>query len=832
LRQLKRGLYRILARIDSLPPQMLKGPSEGWLTFILLFFSVMVAAWTVGRTNWVPTAGLYSLALGGVLAGLVLAKARSRGSLLVVTGLLIGLGLSLYCLTSLVDGPTRLARYEEVAIRLFTFNRISAGGDLSFGMLLAGFLFLFASWLAGFICSWSFFRKHNIWGAVLPSGIVVVVTVAVLPLLGQRFLLYLYLFIVCLLMARMFLLERERDWNRRKVKRHHLDSALLPKIVGFALAIVIITSLLPTPPAKISPAAAVWNGITSPARPGESGGAPSGSDEDPAALHSFGHTDPFRGSITLEEEPVLLVRAPFSVYLRARTYDVYTHQGWETSDTQMMSPELSPMEEMQSFENSQQVEVSVTVLSPLTAGQPAYLAGYPTDMSLDYRLETLRPVRYEISLSGNETELAAEQENLPLDLREMVSRLIKMRSASQGRLTESEVWSALPEDVQLISHESGPDGAEKVTVERDVPIPPDTVSVRITDPVSVGNSYQATVAMSTATQNDLLTAGIEYPGWVQDRYLQLPGNMPSRVIELAQNLTSDSATPYEKAAAICDYLRSLEYTVDVQAPPNGSDGVDYFLFETKEGYCQYFASAMTVLLRASGVPSRMVVGYGPGQPVADNSTWDSADNSGGAAQDRENTFVVRNSHAWSEAFFPRYGWIQFEPTPAYPVVAHGGASIPPQDGGGTDGNDNPVVEPSDQEIGTPWNIVLVRVLLGLALFCTAMWEGWRRLLGQVSEPKVAYARIGYLAALSGLGPRENLTPQEYGCRLAATFPQVTASLNQIVCTYVRASYSNHGLSDEDRSNIAKAWPEVRNHLLRHALRRALSLKLHKQSPEL
>jgi transglutaminase-like putative cysteine protease len=644
-------------------------------------------------------------------------------------------------------------------------------------------------------------------------------------------LLYLYLFIVCLLIARMFLLEREHDWNQRNVRRHHLDSALLPKIVGFALAIVIITSLLPTPPAKISPAAAVWNGITSPARPGESGGAPNGSDEDPAALHSFGHTDPFRGSITLEEEPVLLVRAPFSVYLRARTYDMYTHEGWETSDTQMMSPELSPVEEMQSFENSQQVEVSITVLSPLTAGQPAYLAGYPTDMSTDYRLETLRPVGYEISLSGNETELADEEERLPPDLREAVSRLIEMRSVSQGELTLSEIWSALPEDVQLISHESGADGSEKITVERDVPIPPDAVSVRIGDSISPGDSYQATVAMSTATRNDLLTAGTEYPGWVLDRYLQLPDDMPSRVIDLAQNLTGDSATPYEKATAICDYLRTLEYTVDVQAPPDGTDGVDWFLFETKKGYCQYFASAMTVLLRASGVPSRMVVGYGPGEPVANNSTGNTLANPAGAAQDPENTFVVRNSHAWCEVFFPGYGWTQFEPTPAYPVVVHGEASILPQDGGGGDGNDNPVVEPDGPGTGIPWNTALLGVFLGLALLCAVLWLGWRRLLGQVSEPQVAYARIGRLAALSGLGPRENLTPREYGHRLAATFPQVTPALNQIVHAYMRASYSNHYLSGEDRSNIAKAWPEVRNHLLRHALRRALSLRFRKQPAE-
>jgi hypothetical protein len=96
----------------------------------------------------------------------------------------------------------------------------------------------------------------------------------------------------------------------------------------------------------------------------------------------------------------------------------------------------------------------------------------------------------------------------------------------------------------------------------------------------------------------------------------------------------------------------------------------------------------------------------------------------------------------------------------------------------------------------------------------------------VSEPRVAYARIGYLAALSGMGPRENLTPQEYGRRLAAVVPEMSAALDQIVCAYVRISYSKHNLNSDDRSVIARAWPRVRNHLLRRALHRALPFKFH------
>jgi hypothetical protein len=327
--------------------------------------------------------------------------------------------------------------------------------------------------------------------------------------------------------------------------------------------------------------------------------------------------------------------------------------------------------------------------------------------------------------------------------------------------------------------------------------------------------------MSTATESDLLAAGTGYPDWVLDRYLQLPDTIPSRVADLAQELTRDIETPYEKAMAICDYLRTLEYTLDIEAPPDGTDGVDYFLFELHKGYCQYFASAMTVLIRASGVPSRMVAGYGPGELTEQYGPGDMMGHGSGAWQDWQDTFVVRNSHSWSEVFFPGYGWIPFEPTPVRPPITRGEVGFPPQD---TDGIDDPAVEPDDVETGNPWNVRLLGIPLGLALVGAIMWLGWRRLLGQVSEPRVAYARFGYLAALSGMGPRENLTPQEYGRRLAAVVPEMSAALDQIVGAYVRVSYSQHNLNSEDRSNIAESWPQVRNHLLRRALHNALPFR--------
>jgi len=831
LRQLNKGVYWAITQIKTLLWQMLKGPSEGWVTVLLLLASVMLAIWSVGSVQWVAaTPGLYLLALWGVVLGLLLAKVRFNGWVLVTGGLLLGVYLSLYQLSSLVEGATALDRYAEVANRLFIWASAFVNGNAISDTLPLSCLLLFSSWVVGFICSWSFFRRHNIWGAVLPSGIIMVINFANFLPGAQRFLLYPYLFVVCLLVARLFVVEREHDWKHRSVQRFPPDSRLLPNALRLALVVVVVTCLLPSTSAKVAPVAAVWETINSPVKViGEEfgrsvGGLPSTETD---SGHSFGPTQPFGGGTTMGEESVLTVEAPFPIYLRARSYDVYTHEGWETSATQMVSAESAAIQPLEGEpQNSQNVEIGVTARFSLAAGEPVYLGGHPVDMSIDYQLEVPQPASYRISLVGSEADLAVQGENLPLDLREAIWQLWEMKSASQNTLTTSDITATIPEDILLVSWESGTEGVETFTVERYVPMPANTLSVRTVDPISAGDSYRATVSVSTATESDLSAADTTYPGWVLDRYLQLPRTMPSRVTEFAQELTRDIETPYEKAVAIRDYLRTFEYTLDIEAPPDGTDGVDYFLFELEEGYCQYFASAMAVLLRASGVPSRMVAGYGPGEQQYDPG--DTMGRGPGAWQDLEQTFVVRNSHSWTEVFFPGYGWIPFEPTPVRPIIARGEFVFPPQD---TDGGGGSTVQPDGAETASPWNARLLGIPLGLALFGAMVWLGWRRLLGQVSEPRVAYARIGYLAALSGMGPRENLTPQEFGRSLAAVVPQMSAALDEIVHTYVRLSYSRHDLNSEDRSVIARAWPQVRNHLLRHALHRAFPFRFHLKRPK-
>jgi len=165
--------------------------------------------------------------------------------------------------------------------------------------------------------------------------------------------------------------------------------------------------------------------------------------------------------------------------------------------------------------------------------------------------------------------------------------------------------------------------------------------------------YDAVSAVPVPNERALRNAGQRYPDWVRQRYLQLPPEVPGRVRALATRLTAAQSAPYDRARAIEQYLRSYPYTLEVERPSVNQDVVDFFLFDLKRGYCDYYASAMAVLARASGVPARLAVGY-----------------AGGTYNLNSKRFVVTeaDSHSWVEIYFPRIGWVPFEPTAARPAL--------------------------------------------------------------------------------------------------------------------------------------------------------------------
>jgi len=145
----------------------------------------------------------------------------------------------------------------------------------------------------------------------------------------------------------------------------------------------------------------------------------------------------------------------------------------------------------------------------------------------------------------------------------------------------------------------------------------------------------------------LRAASAEYPEEIRATYLQLP-RLDPRIPVLAKLITERSETPFDKTITVENYLRSrFTYTLNLTGKP-GNDALAHFLFETRAGHCEYFASAMAIMLRTLGIPTREVNGFLPGE-----------------YNDLGGDYIVRASdaHSWVEVYFPGTGWMTFDPTP-------------------------------------------------------------------------------------------------------------------------------------------------------------------------
>jgi hypothetical protein len=165
--------------------------------------------------------------------------------------------------------------------------------------------------------------------------------------------------------------------------------------------------------------------------------------------------------------------------------------------------------------------------------------------------------------------------------------------------------------------------------------------------------YEGTSSLPEIPAAELRRASTDYPGEVLGSYLQVPRRLDPRIRQLATDVTARWDNPYDKAANLELYLKShYAYTLDLRGDP-GRDPLAYFLFDRRAGHCEYFASAMAIMLRSIGIPARYATGFLPGE-----------------FNDVGQDYIIRSSdaHAWVEAYFPGYGWITFDPTPGGDVT--------------------------------------------------------------------------------------------------------------------------------------------------------------------
>ena len=287
--------------------------------------------------------------------------------------------------------------------------------------------------------------------------------------------------------------------------------------------------------------------------------------------------------------------------------------------------------------------------------------------------------------------------------------------------------------------------------------PEEWVGMELVTPV---RQYTVLAAVPAWDEPTLLTASTDYPEPIRRRYLQLPDTLPERVRALAQEITREAQTPYEKARAIEAYLRQIPYSLDIPTPPADRDLVDWFLFDLRLGYCDYYATAFVVLARLNGLPTRFVIGYAQGE-------WDPA------AQVYRIT--ERDAHSWPEVYFPGVGWVPFEPT-AIRVVPRWSASEAPS----TELANSSVttLQRFQEHARWRWRTVLLRswlyrlgsILAGiLALLAGGIVLWWTRL----PSPARAYAGLLQLGRLLGVPHVPAQTPREYAVRLLTRLAELS-----------------------------------------------------------
>lgn len=329
---------------------------------------------------------------------------------------------------------------------------------------------------------------------------------------------------------------------------------------------------------------------------------------------------------------------------------------------------------------------------------------------------------------------------------------------------------------------------------------------------SVGSRfYRVETWLPRTSRDQLEQAGDDYPDWIREQYLSLPTSIPTRVISLTLDLTGEAATPYDKAATIESYLRTYSYTLDLPQPPPDRDVVDYFLFDLKKGYCDYFATSMVVMARAAGLPARLVVGYASG-------TWDEA----------ESQFLVTaaDAHSWAELYFPGYGWIEFEPTAGRPPLERPDAIPPPElpPGWAQDHGSWRFQTRLAQATRFWWLGLILPVLLGMLGLQIDRWRLHR--LSPAAAGITLYRRLGRQGQRLGIRPDAQLTPYELSTLLtehlaemaqgrrwsAALIPSIS-EIRWLTHLYVSIVYSPHAPDPLSRSQAIRTWGRLRRRLL-------------------
>jgi transglutaminase-like putative cysteine protease len=357
-------------------------------------------------------------------------------------------------------------------------------------------------------------------------------------------------------------------------------------------------------------------------------------------------------------------------------------------------------------------------------------------------------------------------------------------------------------------------------------------SIVPTDEVPPGFRYQivSQLVVPTPEQLDGKARDIALPRASGAETL-LPANVPARVYELARSITKDADTPYQQMLALQRHLRSFTY--DEQAPAGHEiNDLLFFLEKSKRGYCEQFAAAMAVMVRALGYASRVAVGFLPGD----------------VGEDGRFIVTTDQAHAWPEVYFKGFGWLAFEPTPTRfnpvasdyisPAAVVTGASITQGEtaltqnsgssqltaaeraGGARGGPGGDLVENAPEPARPSIPLIGVALLVAVVLFGFARIGRRRLALYRAHSPEervvAAYGLFESWASDVGFGRRQGETPLEYQARLKRTVSFSNGHLERVTGLTGHALYSSAAVSPIQAREAVSAAKAAAKDVRRHA----------------
>jgi transglutaminase-like putative cysteine protease len=834
---------------------------EGWLTvglLALLLFSVTLsvqqAQWSDGLSILTP------ITIIGLATGILLAKIHSVPRFLLdLVGLMMGVVVVLVSVAGVMQDPRLVTvqdRVKDLVARTATWVDVAVRRDMSDDIVVFILSLAVVCWVLAYSSAYFVFKSRQLWWALVPNGVALLINLSY-SYVDVRAYIVVFMFSALLLMIRFNLLMKEERWQRERVNYSPgLTWAFL--WAGSAVSIVLAVTMWYVPTTSVNTTLnGMWEKVNQPwvefqgnmskLWTGVNGNQMIG------GYSSFNKSFTMGGALNLSDSVALIVKSKDRHYWRATTYDEYTGIGWantsaDTFHIQGLSPRLALDANQQLVSgDAAREEITYTVQLVNPKGDTLFASLRPVRLNTASRLEmSWRPLDEVFSIDRIYDQLDGDLSSMPLELRSLAGRLREAQrelrdnanlhddadpstlldATSKGQQIQQEIQEKRSRGIEaVIDVGTGPDFPIDLRATGEVPVYDDISSIHSVEPLARNAEYTVASLISNADEVALRAASSDYgqEKWLM-RYLALPATVPLSVGALANQIIMDAnaANPYDYARAIESYLRkNYTYSTDIQSPPPGVDRAAWFLFQEKQGYCEYYATSMVVMLRSLGVPARMATGYAPGAFDTDLQAY-----------------VVKESaaHAWPEVYFPGYGWIEFEPTPSQAVITRQidnsvveeptvesaplgtPSSVPLSDRGLDDQQTQQNTGGGLGNLGLPFGAagggaLLLSLVAVAALVAWLPIMPWRRKQPPAS-PTVYYGKMLKWSRFLRVAPAAHQTPYEFSESLAREIPGTSLFARMIARAYVRERYSREPLPSAERASVLRAWDSLRARMWR------------------